>query len=62
MIWENNVDYYLLHKSEMKFYRDKVVKYGVCRGRQPFNFVIEVLARYEHYKNMEEAGKLKEPL
>ncbi len=62
MIWENNVDYYLLHKSEMKYYRDNVVKFGICRGRQPYYFVLEVLARYEHYKNMEEAGKLKDPI
>lgn len=60
-VWENHVDYFLLHKSETKYYKDEVVKYGICRGKQPYTFVLEVLGRYEHYKNMEFAGKLKQP-
>lgn len=51
-IWQDNVDYYLLNKSKPRFYRDSVVRYGYCRGEEPFNFVNEILERYEHYKNV----------
>ncbi len=51
-IWTNNVDTFLLQKSDPMFYRDSVVKYGYCRGTEPYNFVIEILDRYEHYNNL----------
>ena len=51
-IWTDNVDYYLLNKSKPKFYRDEVVRYGYCRGEEPYNFVNEILERFEHYKNV----------
>lgn len=54
LIWENNVDYYLLHKSEPKYFNDPVVKYGYCRGEEPYHYVTEILERYEHYKNVME--------
>jgi len=50
--WDGNVDYYLLNKSKPKFYRDPVVKYGYCRGKEPYNYVYSILERYEHYKNI----------
>ncbi|WP_010424605.1 transglycosylase SLT domain-containing protein [Anaerophaga thermohalophila] len=50
--WENNVDYYLLHKSEPKYFNDPVVKHGYCRGEEPYHYVTEILERYEHYKNV----------
>lgn len=50
-IWENNVDYYLLNKSKPEYYNDSVVKYGYCRGKEPYNFVYDILDRFEHYKN-----------
>jgi membrane-bound lytic murein transglycosylase F len=52
--WEENVDYYLLHKSEPKYYNDPVVKFGYCRGEEPYHYVTEILERYEHYKNVME--------
>ncbi|MFO8000945.1 MAG: transporter substrate-binding domain-containing protein [Marinilabilia sp.] len=52
--WDNNVDYYLLHKSEPKYFNDPVVKYGYCRGEEPYHYVTEILERYEHYKNVME--------
>ena len=51
-VWSNNVDYFLLNKSNSKYYSDKVVYYGYCRGAEPYNFVKEILNRYEHYKNV----------
>lgn len=50
-LWDKNVDYYLLNKSKPEFYNDSVVKYGYCRGTEPFNFVYDILERFEHYKN-----------
>jgi membrane-bound lytic murein transglycosylase F len=50
--WNDNVDYYLLNKSKPEYYRDSVVKYGYCRGQEPYNFVYDILDRYNHYKNV----------
>ncbi len=51
-IWDNNVDFYILHKSNPKYYNDSVVKHGYCRGKEPYLFVREVIGRYEHYNNI----------
>ncbi|MCU4177411.1 transglycosylase SLT domain-containing protein [Carboxylicivirga sp. N1Y90] len=52
LIWEDNVDFYLLNKSKPDFYNDPVVKYGYCRGEEPYHYVIDILERYTHYKNV----------
>ncbi len=49
-VWEENVDYYLLHKSNPKYYKDPVVRYGYCRGSEPYNYVKDVMKRYDEYK------------
>ncbi|MFA8299414.1 MAG: transglycosylase SLT domain-containing protein [Hyphomicrobiales bacterium] len=51
-LWDDNVDFFLLNKSKPKYYRDPVVKYGYCRGQETYNFVNEILERYNHYKNL----------
>lgn len=51
-IWDKNVDEFLMMKSNPKYYLDPVVKYGYCRGIETYNFVSEVLARYNDYKNI----------
>ena len=51
-IWDNNVDFYLLNKSKPKYYKDEVVRHGYCKGYITYNYVNEIIARYEHYKNM----------
>jgi membrane-bound lytic murein transglycosylase F len=51
-LWTNNVDFYILNKSDPKYYRDEVVRYGYARGDETYNFVNEILDRYEHYKNV----------
>jgi len=50
-LWEN-VGYYLLHKSEPKYYKDDVVKHGYCKGYIVYDYVTEIMERYRHYKNM----------
>ncbi|MBU1014215.1 MAG: transporter substrate-binding domain-containing protein [Bacteroidetes bacterium] len=51
-VWTNNVDTFLLQKSNPVYYRDSVVRYGYCRGSEPYNFVVEILDRYNHYSNL----------
>jgi membrane-bound lytic murein transglycosylase F len=51
-VWDNNVDEFLMMKSNPTYYMDPVVKYGYCRGTETYNFVSEVLARYTDYKNI----------
>jgi len=50
-LWANNVEFYLIAKSESRYYMDKVVKLGYCKGIVTSNFVKNILERYEHYKN-----------
>ncbi len=51
-IWHDNVEVYLLKKSDPLYYRDKDVKYGYARGRETYNYVNQVMERYEHYRNL----------
>lgn len=51
-IWDDNVDYYLLNKSASKFYSDPVVRWGYCRGEEPYNYVNRVLETYRDYRNI----------
>ncbi len=51
-VWDNNVDYFILNKSNPRYYNDPVVKFGYCRGEEPYHYVKEILERYEHYKNV----------
>ncbi len=51
-VWKDNVDYFILHLSEKKYYNDPVVYYGYVRGRETYNFVEEIMARYHIYKTL----------
>jgi membrane-bound lytic murein transglycosylase F len=51
-IWTDNVDYFILNKSNPTYYRDSVVKYGYARGEETYNFVVEIFERYGHYKKV----------
>lgn len=48
--WDDSVEYFLLQKSNPKYYRDAVVAAGYCRCDGPVRYVKEVLDRYEEYK------------
>jgi len=50
-LWENNVEYFLIAKSQSRYFRDEVVKNGYCKGIITSGFVKNILNRYEHYKN-----------
>jgi len=51
-IWDDNVDIYIKKKSDPKYYKDEVVRYGYCRGAEPYNYVINILDRYQQYRVM----------
>jgi membrane-bound lytic murein transglycosylase F len=57
--WDGSVALWLTKKSEPQYYKDEVVRNGYFRGNQSVAFVSEVMARFEHYKNMIPAGRLK---
>lgn len=51
-VWDKNVAYYVLQKSKPKYWSDPVVKYGYCRGKETFDYVSDVLQRFNHYKKL----------
>jgi membrane-bound lytic murein transglycosylase F len=57
-IWKDNVDFYLLNKSKAKYYKDKVVRNGYCKGYITYAYVHEILERFEHYKNITTKNEL----
>ncbi|HNQ38122.1 MAG TPA: transporter substrate-binding domain-containing protein [Prolixibacteraceae bacterium] len=46
LLWEDHVDYFLLNKSEEKYFSDEVVRWGFANGRETFDFVRTVLGNY----------------
>jgi membrane-bound lytic murein transglycosylase F len=49
-VWKGSVEFFLLKKSESKYYRDPAVKAGYCKCEEPVHYIREVLARYDEYK------------
>ncbi|MDP4221751.1 MAG: transporter substrate-binding domain-containing protein [Bacteroidota bacterium] len=50
--WDDNVAEWLQKKTEPRYYNDIDVKNGFFKGKESVAFVNEILARYEHYKNI----------
>ncbi|MCK4919898.1 MAG: transporter substrate-binding domain-containing protein [Bacteroidales bacterium] len=61
-LWEDNVEYYLLKKSEEEFYSDPIVIYGYARGTETSKYVKDIIYRYNHYLNIEENSNLAQVL
>lgn len=61
-LWSNHVDKYILLKSQPQYYTDPVVRCGYCRGQEPYNYVREIISRFEHYKNAIRTSGEKENL
>lgn len=57
--WDGSVALWLTRKSDPRYYKDAVVKNGYFRGNESVAFVSQVMARFEHYKNIVPAGKPK---
>jgi membrane-bound lytic murein transglycosylase F len=49
-VWNDNVEYYLLKKSDPVYYRDPLAPAGYCKCEEPVNYVKNVLETFEEYK------------
>jgi membrane-bound lytic murein transglycosylase F len=50
-VWNENVEAMLLKKSLPKYYHDKVVRHGPCRGTETVKYVKNTLQYYKHYQH-----------
>ena len=49
-VWDNNVSEYIRLKSDPEYYNDSVCKHGYLRGSETYDYVKEILQRFEYYK------------
>jgi membrane-bound lytic murein transglycosylase F len=49
-VWHNSVENYLLLKSNEEYFNDPVVRNGYFRGIETFNFVRDIMKRYNIYR------------
>ena len=49
-VWDDNVETFILLKSNEEYFNDPVCKNGYFRGRETYNFVKDILGRAEMYK------------
>lgn len=50
VLWDD-VEYFLLKKSDPAYYRDPVAAAGYCKCEEPVNYIKNVLNTYEEYKH-----------
>lgn len=50
LVWKDNVENYILLKSNEEYFTDPVCKNGYFRGIETYNFVRDITSRYESYK------------
>ena len=48
--WQGNVDQFVLHLSESRYFNDPVVSYGYMRGSETYNYVYSILDRWRTYQ------------
>lgn len=49
-VWRDNVENFILLKSNEEYFTDPVCKNGCFRGIETYNFVRDITSRYEQYK------------
>ncbi|MEJ2109334.1 MAG: transporter substrate-binding domain-containing protein [Acidobacteriota bacterium] len=49
-VWTDQVESWILKKSQSKYYNDDVVEYGYCRGTEPYRYVREIMERFNQYR------------
>ena len=49
-VWNDHVAEFIRLKSEPQYYTDSICKHGYLRGKETYNYVAEVLERYNYYK------------
>lgn len=52
-IWDNNVAEGLLLKSDQTYLALEGVKYGYCRGKEPYEYVKKVMIQYTMYQTID---------
>lgn len=50
LVWKDNVENFILLKSNEEYFTDPVCKNGYFRGIETYNFVRDITSRYESYK------------
>lgn len=53
-VWEGNISKCIRMKQDPLYYNDPVCKHGYLRGQETFNYVREVMSRYQEYKRLVE--------
>lgn len=48
-VWDENVAEFIRLKADPQYYNDPLCKHGYLRGRETFNYVREVIDRYNYY-------------
>lgn len=48
-LWDDNVAEYVRLKNDPEYYNDPVCKHGYLRGSETFNYVREIMERYNYY-------------
>lgn len=48
-VWEDNVAEFIRLKNDPTYYNDPVCKHGYLRGSETFNYVRDVMGRYNYY-------------
>ncbi|MFW5820269.1 MAG: transporter substrate-binding domain-containing protein [Bacteroidota bacterium] len=61
-VWEDNVEFFLLKKSDPQFFSDPVVRNGYARGTETFRYVRDIMYRYNHYQNIEDTRDMAQLL
>lgn len=49
-VWRDNVENFILLKSNEEYFNDPVCRFGYFRGVETYNFVRDIMGRYEQYK------------
>ena len=52
LVWDNHVSDSILLLSVPEVYNSSYIKYGYCRGREPFNYVASIYKKYREYKEI----------
>lgn len=48
-VWEGNVDQMILALTYPQNFNKEEIKYGYVRGQEPFNYVVDIFNRYDHF-------------
>ena len=51
-VWDDNVEKYILLKSNEEYFSDPVCKHGYFRGIETYNFVRDIIQRFNRYKEV----------